>query len=66
MDLGAWLDDAWKDYQGTWAMVDEELHDICHRHGHEQFEDVYTKVAMVNRVYMAGITRVVWGGGYEG
>ena len=63
MDLAVWIGDAWKDYQETWAMVDEELHDLCHRHGHERFKDVYTKVAMVNRVYMAGITRVVGGRG---
>lgn len=59
MDLAVWLDTGWKDYQETWAMVDEELHDLCHRRGHERFEDVYTKVVIVNRVYMVGITRVV-------
>jgi hypothetical protein len=59
MELGLWLDDACADYQGSWAAVDCELHDLCRRKGHASFEDVYTKVAIINRVYMAGISRIV-------
>ncbi len=58
-DLGAWLSEAWSDYQNTWAAADQELYELCRRRGHDTFIDVYTKVAFINRVYAAGITRAV-------
>ncbi|MBN1461212.1 MAG: hypothetical protein JXA57_16915 [Armatimonadetes bacterium] len=58
-ELAHWLAEAWSDYQGSWAVVDRELYDLCARKGHDRLEDVYAKVAIINRVYMAGITRSV-------
>lgn len=57
--LKHWLLEAWDDYQATWAVVDHELYDLCSRKGHDRFEDVYAKVAIINRVYMAGISRSI-------
>ena len=59
MALENWLADAWADYEGSWASVDAELYELCIRRGHDRFEDVYTKVTVINRVYMAGISRSV-------
>ena len=59
MELALWLDAARADYERGWASVDSELHGLCSRKGNIIFEDVYTKVAVVNRVYIAGISRVV-------
>lgn len=43
-------------------MVDDELYELCRRRGrHDDFNDVYPKVAIVGRVYMAGVSRA-WGG----
>ena len=58
-ELPNWLAEAWDDYQSTWAVVDQELYDLCARKSHDHLEDVYAKVAIINRVYMAGITRSV-------
>lgn len=56
-----WLAEAWDDYRRTWSVVDDELHDLCARKGHERHDDVYAKVAIINRVYNAGISRSVRG-----
>jgi hypothetical protein len=58
-DLATWLSEAWKDYQDTWAAADQELYDLCRRRGHDTFIDVYTKIAFINRVYAAGISRSI-------
>lgn len=60
-ELSDWLAEAWSDYQSSWAVVDQELYGLCERKGHDQLEDVYAKVAIINRVYAAGITRSVAG-----
>ena len=64
-ELSDWLSEAWKDHQGTWAVVDHELYDLCARKGHDRLEDVYAKVAIINRVYAAGIARSVAARGSE-
>ncbi|MBU2602473.1 MAG: hypothetical protein KKA32_09940 [Actinobacteria bacterium] len=58
-NLASWLSDAWTDYQNGWAAADRELYDLCVRRGHDSFIDVYTKVAFINRVYAAGISRSI-------
>ena len=60
-ELARWLAEAWEDYQATWAVVDQELYDLCARRNHDRVADVYAKVAIINRVYMAGISRSVAG-----
>jgi hypothetical protein len=59
VELAKWLGEAWTDYQRTWAVVDAELYDLCARRGHDRLEDVYAKVAVINRVYAAGLSRSV-------
>src|SRR6266571_5593292 len=57
-DLAARLTQASRNYEAGWAPVDAELYDLCRRRSrHDDFADVYTKVAMIGRVYTAGITR---------
>ncbi len=62
-ELSDWLAEAWNEYQSSWIVVDRELYGLCARKGHDQLEDVYAKVAIINRVYAAGITRSVAGAG---
>ena len=59
MELGEWLEAAEARYGDSWAVVDEELRALCTRRGNRNLLDVYAKVAIVNRVYVAGITRIV-------
>ncbi|WP_141681362.1 hypothetical protein [Mycobacterium malmoense] len=59
-DLTA-LSDAINDYENSWKPVDRELYGLCRRRpSHHDSADVYTKVAVVGRVYAAGIARA-WG-----
>jgi hypothetical protein len=59
-DLAASLARAVEDYRATWQPVDSELYDLCRRRpGQRAFADVYTKVAIIGRVYAAGISRTV-------
>ena len=59
-DLTA-LSDAINEYENSWKPVDRELYDLCRRRkSHHDSADVYTKVAVVGRVYAAGIPRA-WG-----
>lgn len=44
-------------YQQDWEGVDLELYQLCTRRGHVTYDDVFTKVAIINRVYQAGLTR---------
>ena len=38
--------------------VDNELYDLCRRRpSHDDFADAYTKVAIIGRVYEAGVAR---------
>jgi hypothetical protein len=60
--LADWLKDSKDDYEKTWSVVDSELYDLCGRKRHDLLRDVYTKVAIINRVYMAGISRSVAAG----
>jgi hypothetical protein len=47
-----------KRYEAGWKPVDGELYDLCRRRPrHDDFADVYTKVAVIGRVYAAGISR---------
>lgn len=56
------LSKAIDDYEKNWKPVDRELYDLClDRHpDHHDPADVYTKVAIVGRVYATGISRA-WG-----
>jgi hypothetical protein len=61
-DFTARLSQAIKSYEARWKPVDSELYDLCHRRSrHDDFADVYTKVAIVGRVYEAGVARA-WRG----
>src|ERR1022692_1354383 len=61
-DLTAGLTQAIKSYEAGWKPVDAELYDLCRRRpGHDDFANVYTKVAMIGRVYEAGVARA-WRG----
>ena len=58
LDLTARLDQAIKSYEARWKSVDNELYDLCRRRpSHDDFADVYTKVAVIGRVYEAGVAR---------
>lgn len=62
LDLTARLTQAIKNYEASWKPVDKELYDLCRRRpGHDDFADVYTKVAVIGRVYEAGVARA-WRG----
>jgi hypothetical protein len=62
LDLAARLAQAIKAYEASWKPVDSELYDLCRRRaGHDDFADVYTKVAVIGRVYEAGVARA-WRG----
>ncbi len=59
-DLAASLARAIGNYHATWQPVDSELYDLCRRRPSQRvFADVYTKVAMIGRIYAAGIPRTV-------
>jgi hypothetical protein len=59
-DLAASLDRAIGSYRATWQPVDSELYDLCHRRPSQRvFADVYAKVAIIGRIYAAGIPRTV-------
>lgn len=62
-DLAALLPAAIRDYEDSWKSVDDDLYDLCRRRRprHDDREDVYTKVAIVGRVYSAGVVRA-WPG----
>jgi hypothetical protein len=59
-DIAVSLARAIENYQATWQPVDSELYDLCNRRpSHRVFADVYAKVAIIGRVYAAGISRTV-------
>jgi hypothetical protein len=59
-DLDAALKHAIENYEATWQQVDTELYNLCRRRPSQRtFADVYAKVAMIGRVYVAGIARAV-------
>jgi hypothetical protein len=61
-DLTAALTRAIDSYEASWKPVDIELYDLCRRRaGHVVSTDVYTKVAIIGRVYEAGVARA-WRG----
>lgn len=56
VDLTSRLTEAIKSYEASWSPVDSELYNLCRRRAsHRDFADVYTKVAMIGRVYEAGV-----------
>lgn len=56
--LAAQLSGAIERYQATWQPVDSELYSLCRRRpGQRSFADVFAKVAIIGRVYEAGIAR---------
>jgi hypothetical protein len=61
-DFPARLSQALKSYEASWKPVDSELYELCRRRAsHDVFADVYTKVAIIGRVYEAGVARA-WRG----
>jgi hypothetical protein len=57
-DFATRLTQAIKRYEAGWKPVDSELYGLCRRRPrHDDFADVYTKVAVIGRVYAAGISR---------
>jgi hypothetical protein len=61
-DLVGLLAEAIKSYEVSWKPVDNELYGLCRRRASQRdFADVYTKVAMIGRVYEAGVARA-WRG----
>jgi hypothetical protein len=55
-DLDAALKHAIENYEATWQQVDTELYNLCRRRPNQRtFADVYAKVSMIGRVYVAGI-----------
>ena len=62
LDLTSRLAKAISSYEARWKTVDKELYDLCHRRPSlDDFADVYTKVAIIGRVYEAGVARA-WRG----
>jgi hypothetical protein len=56
--LAAQLSRAISGYNASWKSVDSELYDLCSRRNDPvDFADVYTKVAVIGRVYAAGVAR---------
>ena len=54
------LDDCAAEFQGDWGLVDEVLYDLCRRYpGHTNRGVVTAKLALVGRVYAAGLERRV-------
>lgn len=63
-DLAARLSQAIKTSEARWKPVDSELYDLCGRRSSQNdFPDVYTKVAVIGRVYAAGVARAWRGDG---
>ena|SRR5690348_1781166 len=63
-DLSVRLAEAIRNYEASWKPVDSELYDLCRRRAsHRDRADVYTKVAMIGRVYEAGVARAWRGDG---
>lgn len=61
--LAVLLTEAVEAYNRGWRTVDEELYALCRRRNRPtSFADVYAKVAVIGRVYSAGVARS-WGGG---
>jgi hypothetical protein len=61
-DLADQLSEAKTDYEANWKQIDRELYELCcRRPRHDDFDDVYLKVAIVGRVYVAGVSRA-WRG----
>lgn len=59
-DLTRRLTEATTNYEARWKPVDSELYNLCGRRpGHRDFADVYTKVAMIGRVYEAGVAQAM-------
>ncbi len=57
-DLANQLQCALEHYRATWQPADAELYGLCQRRpSHCNFADVYTKVALIGRVYEAGVAR---------
>ncbi len=57
-DLASHLQRALEHYRATWQSPDTELYGLCQRRSsHHTFDDVYTKVAIIGRVYEAGVAR---------
>jgi hypothetical protein len=62
--LPVFLAEAVEAYGRGWRTVDEELYTLCRRRSRPtDFADVYAKVAMIGRVYSAGVTRSWKAGG---
>jgi hypothetical protein len=56
LDLTARLARAIKNYEASWKSVGNELYDLCRRRpDHDDFADVYTKVAVIG-----GSMRLEW------
>ncbi len=63
-DFPTRLSQAIKSYEARWKPVDSELYELCRRRSsHIVFADVYTKVAIIGRVYEAGVARAWHGSG---
>lgn len=63
-DLDSSLARAIENYRATWQPVDSELYDLCQRRPSQRaYADVHAKVAIIGRVYAAGISRTVRVGG---
>jgi hypothetical protein len=61
-DFTTRLTQAIQRYEASWEPADGELYDLCRRRpSHDDFADVYTKVAIIGRVYAAGVARA-WRG----
>lgn len=59
-DLARRIRDAIEDYHGGWRPIGAELHALCARlTNHRDFAQVYTKVVTINRVYAAGLARIL-------
>lgn len=57
-DLTALLSRAIESYDERWRTADDELYALCRRRNNPRdFPDVYTKVAIIGRVYRAGVAR---------
>jgi hypothetical protein len=64
-DLQQALTQAKENYEASWQPVDAELYDLCRRRSSQRtFADVYTKVAIVGRIYEAGIVRAARSSGH--
>jgi len=64
LDLTARLAEAIASYEAGWKPIDNELYDLCRRRSSQaDFADVYTKVAIIGRVYEAGVARAWRGNG---